>query len=314
MALFGGTGFRNTLEIRTVVSERLTGGSVTKGHSKPRLKPGRPEGSTASKIVKLLEVLGLEANSRGMSLSEISERNGLTRPSAHRLLSELVSFGFVEQDPNTDRYRLGLRTVQVAWSFMSRLDVRRQAAPYLTELVERTKETAHLMVLTQGECVCIDQIESPAPLRIHSEVGKRMPVHSTASGKALVAHVPEEEVRRLLNDTGMEAKTKRTITNVDEFLHNLRQVRKSGYALDDMENESGARCIAAPLFDHEGRTLAAICISGPASRITLDRSEELGSMVREIASRASRRLGFDPSLTVVPGLGHRGTQGGPDEK
>jgi IclR family transcriptional regulator, KDG regulon repressor len=281
---------------------------VSQGQSR-RSRVGRPEGSTTSKIVTLLEVLGLEAGSKGLGLSEISKRTGMSRPSAHRLLSELIGFGFVDQDPVTDGYRLGLRTVHVAWSYLSDLDVRRQVSPYLPELVERTKETAHLMILAQGECVCIDQIESPAPIRIHSEVGKRIPLHATASGKALVAHEDEERLRLLLRETGMEARTRRTITDVDEYLNKLKEVRERGFALDNMEHEDGVRCVAAPVFDHEGRTAAAVCISGPASRMTLDRCAELGAVVVDIAESASKSLGFNPDMHEQ-GRSHRQRQKG----
>ena len=158
--------------------------------------------------------------------------------------------------------------------------------------MQKTKETIHLGILDGGEVIYLDKVESTATIRMYSQVGKRVPAHSTSLGKAIMAHISEERVKEILQEKGMEGKTKNTITDLDKFLDHLKKVRKQGYAVDDEEQEEDIRCIAGPIFNHRGDVIAAFSISAPITRMTEKRMNELAELVVEYSEKMSRSLGF----------------------
>jgi DNA-binding IclR family transcriptional regulator len=164
--------------------------------------------------------------------------------------------------------------------------------PYLEELMEKTKETVHLGILDDGEIIYLDKVESTATIRMYSQVGKRAPVHSTSLGKTILAQLSEPEVRKILEEKGMVAKTKNTITDIDKFLEHLKEVKKQGYAVDDEEQEKDIRCIAGPIFNHRGEVVASFSISAPISRMDKKRMEELAELVVQYSEKMSRSLGY----------------------
>jgi IclR family acetate operon transcriptional repressor len=145
----------------------------------------------------------------------------------------------------------------------------------------------------------VDKLESSGPLRMVSAVGKIVPAHSTALGKAMLAHQSRDAVRRVLDLHGMPRRTLNTITDPRRFLDELAVVRARGFAIDNIENEDGIRCVAAAIFDHEGRTAGAISLSGAAATVTLDRARrDLGPRVRLAARQISRELGWHEDRNV----------------
>jgi DNA-binding IclR family transcriptional regulator len=127
---------------------------------------------------------------------------------------------------------------------------------------------------------------------MYSQVGKRVPAHSTSLGKAIMAHLSEEKVREILEEKGMEKNTENTITSIDKFLAHLKKVKKQGYAVDDEEQEEDIRCIAGPIFNHRGEVVAAFSISAPITRMTESRMKELAKLVVEYSQKMSRSLGY----------------------
>ncbi len=198
-----------------------------------------------------------------VGLSELSTASGLPLPTIHRLMRTLVACGYVRQQPNR-RYSLGPRLIRLGESASRLLGT--WARPYLARLVEETGETANMALLDGDEIVYVAQVPSKHSMRMFTEVGRRVLPHSTGVGKALLAHTPADEVRALLARTGMPAATEKTITTPEGFLEALEQVRKSGYAVDDNEQEIGVRCLAVSVPNSP--TAAAISISGPAGRVT----------------------------------------------
>jgi DNA-binding IclR family transcriptional regulator len=148
-------------------------------------------------------------------------------------------------------------------------------------------------VLEQGQVVYIDKTEAPGPMRMASAIGKIMPAHCTALGKAMLAHLPEREAGMVLNLWGMARRTPRTITDRRRFFAELASIRTRGYAVDNVENEEGVRCVAAPIFDHRGRVAGAVSLSGSTRTITLARvRRSLGPLIRRAAGRISRAVGW----------------------
>jgi IclR family KDG regulon transcriptional repressor len=234
--------------------------------------------------LKILEVLGKSQD--GISITELAEILGVDKGSASRLVSTLAHYGYAEKDEVTRRYYLGPQVVNLSRSVLTRLPLREAAKPYLRQLMERTGECAHLAVAAQGKALYIDQVESPATLRVNAQVGTMNPLHCTALGKALLAF-GEVELPHKLNIF-----TPNTITEREALRLHLEEVRRLGYAIDDQEFDLGVRCIAVPVFDFRGKAVASIGISGPATRITLERLPELARIVLEVGKALSERMNF----------------------
>jgi DNA-binding IclR family transcriptional regulator len=249
---------------------------------------------TIERTSLILDILG--QSPQGISIRDLSEKIKLPKGTTHRLISSLAYFGYARQDAKTRNYFLGLKLVELGNLLLSQLDLRKEAEPFLRDLAERTKETVHMVFLDRGEIVYIDKVEldhNPAGLRMASRVGLRNPAHSSAVGKVLLSHLPEEEVNGVIKEKGLPKRTENTIIDSIQLKEHLKAVRTQGYAIDDEENERGIRCVAAPIYNETGRAVAAISISGPAFRITKKVIQEiLKKEVIETAFKISERLGF----------------------
>ncbi|GAA2057776.1 IclR family transcriptional regulator [Streptomyces carpaticus] len=220
-----------------------------------------------------------------IGLSELAAAGGLPLPTIHRLMRTLVSCGYVRQQANR-RYALGPRLIRLGEAAARPLAT--WARPQLARLVEETGETANMALLDGDEVVYVAQVPSRHSMRMFTEVGRRVLPHTTGVGKALLADLPEEQVRALLARTGMPASTERTITTPDAFVRALRTVRERGYAVDDNEQEIGVRCIAVRVPDSP--TATAISISGPAGRVTEHSTERFAPILRAVAGDLSAAL------------------------
>jgi len=249
---------------------------------------------TIERTSLILDILG--QSPQGISIRELSAKIKLPKGTTHRLLSSLSYFGYVRQDSKTRNYFLGLKLVELGNLLLSQLDLRKEAEPFLRDLAERTKETVHMVFLDRGEIVYIDKVEldhNPSGLRMASRIGLRNPAHSSAVGKVLLSHLPEEELNGLIKEKGLPKRTENTITDLIQLKEHLKAVRTQGYAIDDEENEKGIRCVAAPLYNEIGKVVAAISISAPAFRVTKKVIQEsLKNEVMETAFKISQRMGF----------------------
>ncbi|WP_129843125.1 IclR family transcriptional regulator [Streptomyces sp. RFCAC02] len=227
-------------------------------------------------------------------LSELAASSGLPLPTIHRLMRTLVATGYVRQHTNR-RYALGPRLIRLGESAARPLST--WARPHLARLVEGTGETANMALLDGDDVVYVAQVPTLRhSMRMFTEVGRRVLPHSTGVGKALLAGLPDAEVRALLARTGMPAATERTITSPDLFLAALREVRERGYALDDSEQEVGVRCIAVSVPDSP--TAAAISVSGPAGRVTDAAAETMVPLLREVARDLAAALDGRPDRRI----------------
>jgi IclR family KDG regulon transcriptional repressor len=232
--------------------------------------------------LRILDTLG--QTSEGASISELAELLGVDKGTASRLVATLVQYGYAEKDESTHRFHPGSRVVALSRSVLNRLPLREAAKPFLKELMEKTGECAHLAVCSQGKALYIDQVESPATLRVNAQVGTMNPLHCTALGKILLAFCDAPF------PTDLEKHTPQTITAPGELRAHLEQVRQLGYAMDDQEFDLGVRCLAAPVYDFRGKGVASIGISGPASRITPAKVANLAEIVTGVAKEFSARL------------------------
>jgi IclR family transcriptional regulator, KDG regulon repressor len=245
---------------------------------------------SVSRALHIIDIVSSEKD--GLGVTEIAKQMDINKSSVYRILSTLVQYGYIEQDKETERYKLGYKFLDISSKLLESIDLRREAKPYLRELEKETNEVIHLVVYDQGEVIYIEKLEGTETLRMHSKVGKRAPMHCTGVGKAILAHLPLNVVLEIIERKGLPKHTDFTITDRDALLKELEKVKQKGYALDLEENEYGIRCIAVPIFDYSGNVIAAVSISGPTIRMTDERIEKLQERIRYIGMQISERLGY----------------------
>jgi DNA-binding IclR family transcriptional regulator len=234
----------------------------------------------------------LEAHRAGLGLSELAESLNMHKSTAHRLVMVLESNRFVEREAESGKYRLGPRLTQLGMAALSRRDLYSAARPFMTQLVEKTGETAHLGVLRDGEVVSLFNVESGQNLRTPVTVGARSPVHCSSLGKAMLAFLAPPDIEAFLRGRSFPSYTRHTITGSLRLKQDLRDIRTRGYSIDNEEREEGLRCIGAPVYDASGEVTAAISIAGPTVRVTEARIPEVGKAVRDAAELISANLGY----------------------
>lgn len=263
------------------------GGTVYKGAGGP-LKP-------ATSIEKVCRVLTVLRGQPAMGVVELAEKAKLLRSDAHRILNSLRPFGFVEQDADTKKYRLGLELLKLGHFVYENLDVRECAKPLMRTLSEGASATSNLAILDSRELeiIFVEQIDSPNEFQVKLRIGARAGPHATAVGKLLTAYQEPSMALRILQKNGMPKCTRHTITDVDELQLEFEKIRALGYALDHEEAVEGACCISAPVLDHRGEVVAALSISMLAARLGSWQEGDLTKMVRSTAATISSELGYD---------------------
>lgn len=247
---------------------------------------------SVQRAIDILNLFGSQAPELGTT--EIARALGLHKSTAASLVYTLAANGFLSQNPETRKYRLGLKLVERAFAMLDHVEIRRIAYPSLQQLRDQWNETVNLAILDGADVVFIERMLGTKALGMRSEVGRRERAHSTALGKAILASLPLDEVRALVARHGLPAVTPKTITDPEKLFAELDKVRNQGYAVDDEENEIGGRCVAVPIFDHTGKVVAAVSISAPTARLPLSDVPQVGAMVRETAKTISRNLGYLP--------------------
>jgi DNA-binding IclR family transcriptional regulator len=248
--------------------------------------------STLNRALEVLQALA-EGPEGGMTAAQLAAVTASNRVSVHRILGSFVAHGLVRQEQPGAPYRLGFRLLELAQSVIQERELVPLAYPLLEELTERSGETSHLAVPDGGEAVYVAKFESPRSIRLVSHVGVRVPLYCTALGKALLAAADDGRRERLMALQSFERRTPRTKTSAAALRADLDVVRKRGYAVDDVENEEGVRCIGAAVLDHTGGPIAAISVSGPTTRVTKDEIHTIGRLAADVAARLSAAMGHD---------------------
>jgi DNA-binding IclR family transcriptional regulator len=237
------------------------------------------------------------ANERGLSLSEIAEKIDLPVSTVYRIIQNLIQWQYLaERDDGT--YTLGFAFLTLGNIVKENLKLTNIARKHMEELNLVTSETIYLAMLDSQNCevIYIDKVESRRNIKLAAGVGSRNFIHATANGKCLVSRLSKDKIKRMLDTKGMPALTQYTLTDVQAFLKEIEKVNTCGFALDDLENELGVRCVAAPVFDYTGKVVAAISISGIEANMDLERlNGEYSALVRDTALKISQRMGYDES-------------------
>ena len=230
-----------------------------------------------------------------VSLTELSKRLGLNISSTFRLLVTLQSQGYVEQIGENGKYRLGVASLELGSVFLSQVGIRQTSTPVLEALRQQFGETVHLSTLDRNtmEVIYLEKLEGLLPIIfMSSRVGGRAPAYCTGVGKALLAHEDPADLRRFYFENGLSRYTPDTITDVDQLLAELAEIRQLGFAVDEEEHEIGVKCVAAPIWNHETRVIAAISVSGPVNR--MNTNVERNGLIEKVidgAGKISANLG-----------------------
>lgn len=264
----------------------VANGAARSGDSSGRRDQGV---RAASHTLDVLDYLATRQGEAGVT--EVGQALGVHKSTASRLLATMEARRYVSRNGTTGKYSLGMRLVELSKVKLDRLDLRAHARPFLEELVSNTGETSHLAILDRGEVVYIDKADTPQTLMMRSRIGYRISPHCTALGKAILAALPDDVVNALMSEKGLPRFTPNTITEALPMKEHLRRVRAQGFAIDDEEHEAGIRCAAAAIMDHAGRVAGAISVSGPTFRVSRQRIEEFGMLVRDACHRLSSSLG-----------------------
>jgi DNA-binding IclR family transcriptional regulator len=246
---------------------------------------------TLGKGLALLEVL---AESReDLTLTEIAGRLRESATVVFRILRTLVAADYVRQDPETRRYRVGLKLWELGTRALNRASLRLVdvARPVLKWLTAVTGETSALAVLRDTDSLYLDMVDGSEPLRVYAEPGARAPIYATASGKAMLAHAGPELFDRVVR-AGMAPLTPRTLTRASQLRRRLAEIRRTGLAINQGERRADIAAVAAPIFNARGECVAAISISGPVARFQGDNLEALKRHVRKASEEISTKLGY----------------------
>ena len=212
-------------------------------------------------VERALQILNLfNEQTTELKITDISKQMGLSKSTLHSLLKTLQLHGYIDQNPENGKYRLGM--------------------------------TTHLGILDGREGVYIEKIEGKLAAIAYSRIGRRLPVHATAIGKVLVAWLSKEELETLLIDYCFTAYTPATITSAEALRKTLALTREQGYAFDNEENEQGVRCVAVPVWNHESRVIAALSLSTLTSRVNDEELASFRQQLQEAGLQLSRTLGY----------------------
>src|SRR5882762_182277 len=247
-----------------------------------------PTDSPSVAVERALAMLeSVAEESEGLSNADISRKLKIPKSSASYILRTLEKKGYLNREPGTGKYRVGLKVLSLSRGALSGLDVREVALPIMRRLMEQTSLTCHLAILDGPDAVYIEKVEPQGFIKMDTWVGRRMHVHATSVGKALVAHISGERLEKILRDQGMEKRTPKTITTVPRLLKELEKVRQQGYAVDDEENNVGAR-----VFNQHGSIEASLGLSGTINQVNAQTMPRILEALKDAARHVSMQLGY----------------------
>lgn len=241
-------------------------------------------------VDRALSVLEILAKRGVAGVTEIAGELGVHKSTASRLVAVLESRGFVEQLADRGKYRLGFGIARLAGALTVQRDLAHEGRKACEALATDVGETVNVAILDADRVINISEVRGSSAVAVHNWVGQSTPPHATSSGKVLLAFTPELDLCALLGRR-LEQYTERTVTDLNVLAHELDEVREQGWAATQEEYEIGLNALAAPVRDHQGRVVAAVSVSGPSYRLTLDRFLPVVERLRAAASDVSRRLG-----------------------
>ncbi|MER5389258.1 IclR family transcriptional regulator [Saccharopolyspora sp. NPDC002686] len=240
------------------------------------------------KALRLLVLLGDQPD--GTNASELSRLADLPFSTTYRLLGSLTRNGFVQLDPDSRRYRLGLRVFQLGQRVAHAHGFAGAALPVLQRVTETTHEATLLQVVDDDRVLTAQKVDGPQKYRITSDPGGHELLHSTSSGKVLVAFSEPAESKRLVAELDLAERCPNTITAREVFRQEIERIQQRGYATNDEENDPGMRAIAVPVLDSRGIAIASLATAVPAFRYSVDELTQFVPLLKEAAEELAVRL------------------------
>jgi len=260
--------------------------------SKPELAHGAPAIQVFERMFQLIDALAAQEDA--VSLKSLSAQTGLHPSTAHRILNDLVGARYVDR-PQAGSYRLGMRLLELGNLVKGRLNVRDMATSPMRELHRLTQQPVNLSMRQGDEIVYIERAYSErSGMQVVRAIGGRAPLHLTSVGKLFLAFDDPQRVRAYATRTGLAGHTRNSITQLVALERELSKVRQYGVARDNEELELGVRCIAAGVYDDQGRLIAGLSISAPADRL----DEAWAAKLQTTAAQISAALGYSPQARV----------------
>ncbi len=242
------------------------------------------------RAIKILNSFDEDHPDRGVT--DIAEITNLNKATTYRILTTMLNYGLIERSVDGQRYKLGVQLVNLGFRVTRRMDVRRVAYPFISQLAQKLDEVVDLSLFDQMQVLVIEMIQCSHALTVASSVGQRLQAHCTASGKIFLAYLPDDQLTEFLSKP-LDELTKNTITDPDDLLKHLKTIRERGYAFDIEESEMGLNAIASPILDQMGKVVAVVSVLGPVRRISKIRIPEISSALKVTTELISNRLGWN---------------------
>ena len=257
----------------------------------PKARSGRYRIHVIDRAAQILDCFGFDHQE--LSVSEIGAKARLHRSTAHRILMALEYNDLIQQNAENGKYRLGIKLFRLGHQAVSHLNLREICRPFLTRIMDETKETVHLAVLDEDQVLYLDKVEGPHALRMPSRVGRHIPTYCTSLGKAMLSCLDDHEVKNIFRDRILRPYTANTVKTLDRLLTDLRVIRRRGYSVDNEEIEIGLRCVGAPIRDYTGAMVGAISTAAPSARLSAHKIPGVGKFVMAVAAEISEQLGYE---------------------
>lgn len=225
-----------------------------------------------------------------LEFSEISQSLGMPRSSAYKYLAVLRERGFLDYEPNTKRYRLGMKFMELGSLVKSQVRIGEVALPHMRELARDMKETVILSYLSSGVAYCLERVGPESGLLFSMQRGAYLPLYSGASAKVLLAQLPDSEIDAILARVKLVPITPNTIIETEKLKQNLREIKSQGYSYSDQETDWGARAVAAPIVSAKLGIIAGVCVVGPVPRMEGENLERAKKLVVQSANKITEDL------------------------
>lgn len=246
---------------------------------------------SVDRIVTILTQLS--SSQKGLGITDLYGVCDLPKSTLHRTLNSLSEFGFVVQDAQTKKYRLGSALLRLGTRFLAQNDLRVVARPFIEDLGAELNETVYITILQEDTAICLDTFGASRNLNYFVRVGREMPINTTAAAKVILAYQPAEVIKRVVGGRKLVKLTERSITEPDMLIAHLDLIREQGYGICEEEMEEGVTAIAAPIWDWSGQVAGSLAIIGPCIRLSGENRTRIINRVKQTAQRISAELGYE---------------------
>ena len=262
-----------------------------RGRGRPRKSPEESTQSPVQTLERAIQLLKSVSNEDGLALTDLSQQLDIPAPTAYRLLSTLQSHGIVEFHEDTQQWMIGVETFRMGSAFLRRTRMIDMGRDLMRDLMHDSGETVNLAIEQDGDVVFVTQVETAEPIRAFFPPGTRGAIHASGIGKALLAELPRREVKAIIERKGLPKFTKETLTDSEALFNELSIIRERGWSIDNQERNHGMRCAAAAIYNEFGEAIAGVSVSGPTIRITEEKIDEFGPMVKTCAMKITQAIG-----------------------